>query len=330
MAKSSNHKLKILYINKILMEMTDEKNGITMSEIISQLAKYDIEAERKSVYSDIGTLREFGVDILSEKRGKQNYYYIGNRHFQIAELKLLVDSIQSAKFMTVKKSNELIKKLESFVSKHEASMLQRQVYVSERIKTINESIYYNVDKIHTAISQNCQIKFKYFQWDMYKNMVPRKAGEFYEVSPWALSWDDENYYLIAFDSDENKIKHFRVDKIQDINLVDLKRDGKDIFEKFDLGAYSKKTFGMFNGEERNVKLLCKSNFAGVIIDRFGKDVVMTPVDEDSFTVNVNVALSKQFFAWVFGLGEDVKIIEPEYVVDKMREEVKRLMVQYGV
>lgn len=240
-----------------------------------------------------------------------------------------MDSVQSAKFITVKKSNELIKKIEGFASKYEASQLQRQVYVSGRIKTMNESIYYNVDKIHTAIGANSKITFQYFQWDVNKKMVLRRNGALYEVSPWALSWDDENYYLIAFDSKEDKIKHFRVDKMLHIELKNEKREGKGRFQKFDMAVYAKKTFGMLGGEEQTVKLLCDNTFAGVMIDRFGKDIFMVPVDDSHFTVSVNVAVSRQFLAWVFALEEGVKIVEPQSVVEQMKEEAERLMRQYS-
>ena len=328
MAKGNNQKLKIVYLMKILLEKTDETHSITMPEIISSLKNYGISAERKSIYSDIENLRLFGMDIIGEQRERTFYYHVGSRKFELAELKLLVDSVQSAKFITAKKSNELIKKIEGFASKYEASQLQRQVYVAERIKTMNESIYYNVDKIHTAIGANSKITFQYFQWDVHKKMVMRKEGALYEVSPWALSWDDENYYLIAFDSNEDKIKHFRVDKMLHIDVKNERREGKEKFKEFNMAVYARKTFGMFGGEEQKVKLLCENSFAGVMIDRFGKDVFLVPTDETHFTVNVNVAVSRQFLAWVIALGEGVKIVEPESVVRQMREEVERLMRQY--
>ena len=329
MAKGNNQKLKIIYLMKILLEKTDEEHSITMTEILAALESYGISAERKSIYSDIENLRVFGMDIIGEQRDRTFYYHVENRQFELAELKLLVDSVQSAKFITVKKSNELIKKIEGFASKYEASQLQRQVYVSGRIKTMNESIYYNVDKIHTAIGANSKITFQYFQWDVNKKMVLRKNGAHYEVSPWALSWDDENYYLIAFDSKEDKIKHFRVDKMLHIELKNEKREGKGRFQKFDMAVYAKKTFGMFGGEEQTVKLLCDNTFAGVMIDRFGKDIFMVSVDDSHFTVSVNVAVSRQFLAWVFALGEGVKIVEPEPVIEQMRKEAERLLQQYS-
>lgn len=328
MAQSSNQKLKLVYLMKILLEKTDETHSINMHEIIDSLEAYGISAERKSIYTDMEILRTYGMDIIGEQENRTYYYHVGNRQFELAELKLLVDSVQAAKFITAKKSNDLIKKIEGFASKYEASQLHRQVYVTERVKTMNESIYYNVDLIHSAIGENKQIKFQYYQWNVKKEMELRHHGEFYVVSPWALSWNDENYYLVAFDSNEDKIKHFRVDKMLKIDLVDKKREGKAKFQSFDMAIYARKMFGMYGGEEENVKLLCENRFAGVMIDRFGKDVALIPVDEEHFSITVKVAVSGQFLGWIFALGEDVKIIGPERVLGEVQREVKRLSAQY--
>lgn len=328
MAKLPNQKLKILYLMKVLLEKTDESHSITMPEIIAELEAYGITAERKSIYNDMECLRQYGLDIIGEQYDRTYYYRIGNRQFELAELKLLVDSVQSAKFLTAKKSNRLIKKIEGLASKYEASQLHRQVYVAERIKTMNESIYYNVDNIHNAIAKNSKITFQYFQWNVKKEMELRKNGALYEVSPWALSWNDENYYLVAYDSLEQMIKHFRVDKMLNITVTAEKREGKSLFQTFDMAVYAKKMFGMFYAEEQTVKLKCANSLAGVIIDRFGKDVMLIPKDDSYFTVNVKVAVSLQFLAWIIGLGEDVKILEPKTVVDRMNGEINRLIRQY--
>lgn len=325
-----NNKLKILYLMKILLEKTDETHSITMREILESLEAYGVSAERKSIYSDIENLRSYGLDIIGEKEDKAYSYRVVSRQFELAELKLLVDSIQAARFITAKKSNELIKKLEGLASKYEASQLQRQVYTAERIKTSNESIFYNVDNIHQAIASNVQISFQYFNWDVNKKQVLRKDGALYQVSPWALSWDDENYYLIAFDSAEDKIKHFRVDKMLRIELLSDRREGKLSFQRFDMGAYAKKMFGMFSGEEETVKILCRNELAGVMIDRFGKDVMLVKVDAEHFYVNVKVAVSRQFLAWVIALGDGAKIIAPESVVMEVKKEIERLAIQYDL
>lgn len=328
MAKGANQKLKILYLMKILLEKTDETHSITMPEIISSLEMQGISAERKSIYNDIESLRAYGLDIVGEAEGKTYYYRVVNRTFELAELKLLVDSVQSAKFVTEKKSNELIKKIEELGSKYEASQLQRQVYTSGRIKTLNENIYYNVDILHNAINENSKIKFHYFQWNVKKEMELRKNGEYYCVSPWGLSWDDENYYLVAYDSAAEKIKHYRVDKMLHIGLTGEMREGKELFERFDMAAYAKKMFGMFDGDEESVKIECHNRLAGVIIDRFGKDVKMLKKDEEHFIATVKVAVSKQFLSWVMALGNDAKIVGPEKVVSQVKEELRRLVKLY--
>ena len=328
MSKGPNQKLKLIYLMKILLEMTDDEHSLTLAEILQELARYDITAERKSIYTDFESLRVYGLDIISEQRNRTVYYHVCSRDFEIAELKLLVDAVQSSKFITEKKSRELIKKLESFASKYEAKELHRRVYVQGRIKTMNESIYYNVDKIHEAIGKNVQIEFQYYQWNVKKEMELRHNGAFYKISPLELMWDDENYYLVGYDSKAGIMKHFRVDKMLKINLLEDKREGKEVFEKLDMAAYSKKRFGMFDGMEQTVKLECENHFAGVIIDRFGKEVSMRKIDDEHFVTNVEVAVSRQFIGWVIALGPGVKVIGPENVVAHIQEEIERLMKQY--
>lgn len=313
---------------QILLEKTDEEHAMSMADILSSLKAYDISAERKSIYNDIECLRTYGIDIIGEQKDKAYGYYVASRQFELAELKLLVDTIQSAKFITAKKSNELIKKIESFASKYEASQLQRQVFVSGRIKTMNESIYYNVDALHSAIAANKQIRFQYFQWNVKKEMELRKGGAYYQVSPWALSWDNENYYLVAYDSQEEKIKHYRVDKMLKISQTGEAREGQKSFKRFDTAIYAKKMFSMYGGEYETVKIECENNLAGAIIDRFGKDVSMRKIDEEHFAVNVNVAVSNQFLHWVMALGTGAKIVGPTHVVEAAKEEINRLAEQY--
>ena len=328
MPKGTNQKLKLIYIIKYLMENTDENHKVTMADIMRSLETYDITAERKSIYADLETLRDLGFDILGEKIGRNFYYYIASRDFEVAELKLLVDAIQSSKFITEKKSSELIKKLQGLVSVHEAKQLQRQLYVSGGTKAVNENIYYNIDALHNAIGTNQKIQFQYFQWNVKKEMELRRNGEFYEVSPWALLWEDENYYLIAFDSAQQEIRHYRVDKMLKISSVNELREGKEYFEKFNLAEYSKKNFGMFAGEEEMVKLEVHNRLIGVIFDRFGTDVMIIPADAEHFRVNVKVSVSNQFFGWLFGLGSDVKILAPENVVKRMKEELGNINKLY--
>ena len=329
MPKGKNQKFKLYCLAQIMLEQTDEEHYISMPEIIEALAAYDITADRKSLYQDLRDLEKLGIEVEGEATGNRYHYHVISRFFELPELKLLVDAIQSSKFITERKSNALIKKLERLVSKYEAQKLQRQVYVSGRIKTMNESIYYTVDAIHNAISENRKIKFQYYQWNIKKEMELRHDGAWYHISPWGLSWDDENYYLVGFDSEAGLIKHYRVDKMLYTSMSEEKREGSEYFTKLDMAEYAKKSFGMYGGEEQTVKLLVDNSLAGVVIDRFGKDVMMIPTDGNRFTVSVNVRVSRQFMGWVFSLGEKVKIIGPDLVVEQMREEVSRLVRQYG-
>ena len=329
MPKGKNQKFKLYCLAQIMLEQTDEEHYISMPEIIEALAAYDITADRKSLYQDLRDLEKLGIEVEGEATGNLYHYHVISRFFELPELKLLVDAIQSSKFITERKSNALIKKLERLVSKYEAQKLQRQVYVSGRIKTMNESIYYTVDAIHNAISENRKIKFQYYQWNIKKEMELRHNGAWYHISPWGLSWDDENYYLVGFDSEAGLIKHYRVDKMLHISMSEEKREGSEYFTKLDMAEYAKKSFGMYGGEEQTVKLLVDNSLAGVVIDRFGKDVMMIPTDGNRFTVSVNVRVSRQFMGWVFSLGEKVKIIGPDLVIQQMREEVSRLVRQYG-
>lgn len=330
MSRGANQKFKIYRLAQIMLERTDEEHYLTMPEIIAALKEYDIPADRKSLYADLKDLEILGIEVEGAQIGHRYRYHVLNHPFELPELKLLVDAIQSSKFITERKSNALIKKLEKLVSKYDAMKLQRQVYVSGRIKTMNESIYYTVDAIHNAIAQNKKIRFQYFQWNVKKEPQLRHGGAWYHISPWGLSWDDENYYLVGFDSEAGLIKHFRVDKMLRIALSNETREGREHFKKLDMADYARKSFGMFGGEEETVKLQVSNGLAGVIIDRFGKDVMMIPVDEDHFNVSVDVHVSRQFLGWVFSLGESVRILGPEAVVDQMKAETQRLIGQYDI
>lgn len=328
MPKGTNQKFKLYRLAQIMLENTDDDHYITMPQIISELEKYDITAARKSIYRDLADLENLGIEVEGEPAGNRYHYHVVNRLFELPELKLLVDAIQSSKFITERKSNALIKKLEKLVSRYEASKLQRQVYVSGRIKTMNESIYYTVDAIHNAISENRKIRFRYFQWNVKKQMELRHNGEFYHISPWGLCWNDDNYYLVGYDSQAEIIKHYRVDKMLGIQMSDEQREGKELFKKTDMAEYEKKSFGMFGGKEQQVRLLVENGLAGVIIDRFGKDTIFVPADKEHFTVRVDVHVSSQFLAWVISLDGRVKILSPEEVVEQMKEKIDGLVRQY--
>ena len=251
-----------------------------------------------------------------------------DRDFQLPELKLLVDAVQASKFISAKKSSELIKKIENLASVYQAKQLQRQVFVSNRIKTNYENVYYNVDELNLAINENRKIKFDYYEWNLSKEMVLRKNGHKNDISPWSLAWDDENYYLVAFDGNSGIIKHYRVDKMRKIEILDKARDGREEFEEFDAAKYAKKVFGMFTGDEQRVKIQFANKLIGVVIDRFGQDIMIIPKGMDQFVVNVNVKVSNMFLGWIIGLGDGAKILEPESVVDEVKQITERLKEQY--
>lgn len=319
MSRGMNQKFKFTYLMKIMLEKTDDEHSLTMPQIMEELEKYDVTAERKSIYTDFQDMTEkFGVEIIKEQIGRETYYHVGAREFELAEVKLLIDAIQSSKFITQTKSRELITKIKSFVSEHQAKQLQRQVYINDRVKTMNESVYYNVDDIHTAINQNKKIRFKYFKWDINTKLVPRHNGDWFIVSPWALTWDDENYYMVAFDDLDSKIKHYRVDKMMHISIEEEKRSGRDVFRNFDMAEYSKATFGMYQGQKAKVKIQFANYMCGVFIDRFGKDISFRSIDDEHSEFHVDVNVSPQFFGWIFSLGKDVKVTGPSEVVERMK------------
>ena len=328
MPRGSNQKFKFTYLMKIMAEKTDDEHSLTMPQILEELEKYEVSAERKSIYEDFKDMSKLGIDVIKEQRGRETFYHIAGREFELAEVKLLIDAVQSAKFITQKKSKSLISKVKNFVSEHQAKQLQRQIVINDRVKTMNESVYYNVDDIHTAINQNRKIKFKYYKWDIDKKLVERHGGSYFVVSPWALLWDDENYYMIAFDDWDNKIKHYRVDKMMYIEVGNDERAGKEEFKNFDMAKYSKATFGMYHGEKTKVCIKFANHMCGVFIDRFGKDTLFRKIDENHSELIVDINVSPQFFGWIFSLGNYVEIVSPKEVVNELREYTKKFIMKY--
>ncbi|MBE5881231.1 MAG: WYL domain-containing protein [Lachnospiraceae bacterium] len=329
MAKSEGQKLKLLYLLKLLSERTDETHAISTPDIIEALEKEGICVERKTVYADVQALQEFGYDILVSKKRGNSGYYLASRDFELAELKLLVDAVQSSRFITAKKSKELILKLEKLVSQSDAKQLQRQVYVSDRNKNSNESIYYSVDDIHKAIQENKKIRFKYYDWGADKQMHFRKDGAFYEMSPYFLVWKDENYYLVAFDSKENIVKHFRVDKMSALSVMKCDREGMEEAKKINPAFYTQQNFGMFAGEEQVVTLQFPEKQIGIVIDRFGKEIDIRSRGEGVCSARVKVAVSHQFYGWITGLGGQIRIMSPETVVSDYKEYLETILKEYN-
>lgn len=328
MPKSENQKRKLLVLLKLLYEQSDELHPLSMKMILESLEKENITAERKSIYSDMEVLRDCGYDI-ELLGGKNGGYYLASREFELAELKVLVDAVCASRFITEKKSRELIRKITSLAGKHDANRLKREVYVVNRIKSENESILYNVDEIHHAIATNHQIMFQYLEYRVNKTENFRKGGALYEVSPIALTWNEENYYLIAFDASAGLMKHYRVDRMKNIFLSEKKRDTGNYVNEFDLASYCNKTFGMFSGEEELVTISFPNSLIGVVLDRFGKDISMHPEGDARFRVSFRVQVSGQFFGWITGLGPEVKIISPSKVVRDYVHFLQKVTTQYS-
>ena len=324
MSKSANQKTKLLHLCRMPLRQTDEEHPLTVPQIIEGLARLDIKAERKSIYDDLEALRQFGLDVQSRK-GKFPGWFVGNRDFELPEVKLLMDAVQSSRFITQKKSDALLRKLEGLASVHQAGQLQRQVYVAGRIKVMNESIYYNVDKLHTAIAGQKAITFKYFDYDIARNKVFRQEGKRYVVSPYGLIWNSENYYLVAFDHAHRELRHYRVDKMTEIVVTGLDREGREQYPDFQLAEYGQKHFGMYSGQEMKVTLRGRRDKASLVWDRFGQDVILVPDGEEHFTVTLPVVMSPQFFGWLLGLDGSVTLIGPRQAVCAYRRRLAAAM-----
>ena len=324
MPKSENQKLKLLYIADYLTEKTDDSHSVTAQEIIEMLSRNGISAERKSVYADIDALKSFGMDIEIAK-GRTGGIKLLTKRFELAELKLLVDAVQSSRFITEKKSYALIKKLSELTSDYEKKELQRLVFISNRIKNDNESIYYSTDNIYTAINSDRQISFLYFNYGADKRKHYHNGKNPITVSPFGLQYDSEKYYLIAYDSNAGIIKHYRVDKMEKVTIVDTERDGKSNFKKFDVAAYSNATIKMFSGEITKVTLKCPDKFAGALLDKFGRKIKFIPTKDGEYTVTIEAALTPTLYSWIFTFGGEIKIIEPQKAVDEYRQQLENAL-----
>lgn len=327
MPKSFQQKMKILYLMRAFSEKTDEKHPMTVRDIMTYLEEFGISVERKTVYDDIEALRVFGMDIRN-RRERPAGFYLASREFELAELKLLVDAVQSSKFITEGKSRQLIRKLERLASMYQAKELQRQVLVENRAKTMNEGIYQNIDEIHQAITGDAQISFQYYEWTVSKEMRLKKDGERYRISPWKMIWKDENYYLVGLDEKSGIVKHYRVDKMLKIVVEKEPRNGAGIFRDFDAARFAAGTFGMFGGREESVCLEFENRLVGVMIDRFGKEVMILARDREHSAIKVRVHVSSQFFGWLAGLGTGVTVRGPENVRREYRSFLKKALENY--
>lgn len=327
MDNSTSVKLRTLYLMQILLQKTNEEHPLNATGLAKELEYYGMTIDRKTVYKDVEILRDFGLDVQQAK-GTGGGYFIGSRDFELAELKVLVDTVQSSKFITSRKSMELIKKLSLLTNEFEARQLQRDVFIYNRIKSSSETIYYIVDDLQNAIRNNKQIRYKYGGWNMQKKLEPVEKGKEFHVSPWALTWSDGNYYLIGYQHDTRDIRHYRVDKIQKLVICDEPREGKEYFKNFDLALVMKKTFGMFRGKDEQVTLECDKSMIGVIIDRFGKECMLIPVDEEHFHVNTLISISPQFYGWLSGLSGKVNIYSPKHVREDYKKYLEGILKNY--
>ena len=327
MPKSFQQKLKILYLMRVFAEKTDEAHPMSVKDLIAYLENFGIHAERKTIYDDIETLRVFGMDIMN-RRERPSGFYLASREFEVAELKLLVDAVQSSRFLTTGKSRQLIQKLESLTSIYQAKDLQRQVIVQNRVKNTNENIYYNIDEIHRAISQNRQISFQYTEWTVSKERQLKKGGARYQISPWQMIWQDENYYLIGIDEKSGIVKHYRVDKMLKIVMEKDSRNGEELFESFDSARFAVGPFGMFGGRVENISLEFENHLVGVMIDRFGQDIMVMAKDNEYSVTRVQVNVSTQFYGWLAALGSSVRLLSPENVRKEYRDFLKKALENY--
>jgi predicted DNA-binding transcriptional regulator YafY len=318
MAKSEYSKEKLLALIDIFQQETDENHHLDGLALLDLLSQRGIPAERKSLYRDIALLQEKGWDIDHDRDG----YYLASGTFELAELKLLADAVQCARFITEKKSYELIGKLETLTSRHHASELQRQLHLVGRSKAANEQIYYNIDALYSAIAKNCEISFHYLQW--HSDGQRRRKDKDYRASPYGLCWDSENYYLVAHTPDRGRT-HFRVDRMADISLLDSPRQHPEEYRDWNMAQYSKQVFGMFGGEPVMVKLQFPEDLAGSAVDKFGSDIMMIPQNDGTFTLSATVDVSPVFFSWVFSFGGRVKILAPASVVTEYREMCQKVL-----
>lgn len=325
MAKSDNQKLKIFYIRDYLERNSHANHPVRTAQLQQMLQnRYGITCDRKTIYSDIAALQDLGVDIVSIP-GRSGGYYIASRNFELPELKLLIDAVQSSRFLTQKKSRELIEKLCNQCSVHDARLVRRDVVVDRRVKSMNESIYYNVDAIQEAIAENRQITFRYFDWDL--DGTRRYREKEYFASPYGLCQDNENCYLLAL-SERHGITSYRVDRMSDIRLLEEKREPCPELTGKNLLDHAAQRFQMFAGEPREVKLRFHRSLVNAVVDRFGTDTMLIPDGEEHFVFTVRVAVSPMFLSWLIGFGGKAKVLHPADVAESCKKLCLEALAQY--
>ena len=303
---------RVLLVLKYLWEHTDESHTVSIADLTDYLSEYGISANRKTIAKNIDLLIEFGIDIIKVRK-TQNQYFIGTRHFEAPEVKMLIDAVQSSRFITPRKSKALIKKLATFVAPNQTSVLKRHLYVDDRNKSINENIYIITDLIQTAITARKKVTFQCFDYDVSGGQALRHDGEYYIVTPYDLIWSNDMYYLACFHEKKGKVAKFRVDRVKNLEIVDTPARPKP--SEYDVAEFFTHEFSMFDGEDCNVILLCENALMNSIIDRFGEKVRAVPVDDYHFKVTVTVDLSGLFYGWVFASEGKMKIVSPQKAID---------------
>ena len=320
----ANKKLKLLYLARFLQRETDEQHPKTVQDMIRYLADCDIPAERKSIYDDLHLLELYGMDIQTDK-SKHFGYFLGERDFQLPELKMLIDVVQASPFLTQRKSMELIGKLEHLASRYEASEIRRQVYVMHRVRTNNETLYYTVDGISTAINKNRQVAFRYFDWTADGGKAYRRDGQEYVINPVALCVD-RYYYLVAYDSETATYRHYRLDRMSGLHMLDTPRP--PLPEHFDLGEYTKTIFDMFNGETVSVRLELDKTLLNAAVDRFGSDAMFHDSGDGKLQLTAPVELGPTFFGWLFQFSDHIRLLAPQSAVDRFTDWCRKVLTCY--
>ena len=326
MPRDISQQPKLLRLQQIFLEETDEDHALSVEDLIHRLQQMGIRAERKSIYENIETLTFCGLDIVKRREGAKNVYFVGQRDFEEAEVRLLADAVASSRFITLQKSRRLLEKLTTLTSRHQGAELKRQLYVASRIKNMNDTIYTVLDRLNQAILNNVAIQFCYYDWKLEKGRLVKAArhnGSLYTISPWQLLWQDELYYLIAYDHNARQLRHYRIDRMGMITITREKRQGKEEFDQIRMEDYTSSLFGMFGGQTQRVTLEFDPRMLDVMVDRFGKSLRSTLLENGRISITVDVVPSLPFYGWLLSLGEEAQLEAPEHLRQEFETTLKR-------
>lgn len=314
-------------MKKLFESKTDEKHAITGAKLIEVLGQEGIKAERKTIYDDIKTLCDSGMDIETTKEGHSNAYYLADRTFQDEELFVLADAVASSRFLTKKKSQELIKKIQTLTSEHKAKQLRRLIYVDNRTKNFNEQIYYAVNKIQSGIFEEKEIRFHYIEFDPDKVKRLKHGGEVYSVSPYTLVWENDNYYLVCYCNKHKKICRYRVDRMVDVDVTDIPRKELEDSEKAEV-TNQQSIYSMYSGKLESVTMQFDNSLANVVIDKFGMGCHTHRNSDTTFCLTADVQIAPTFWGWLFQFGSRAKILAPENVIEQAKLAIEELAENY--